>query len=184
MCLICSAMKLDVIAPFEGKDALDRPRIAEIVGATSARPRYTMLVLDLITRLAGEKGRVGPWVQQGDELLTIREWLCDALTPMASRNPKRLALVGQVEEALRASGRLPDDREAAARMIEFEVRERVRASGLTGVSRAVTELVNAGLVSRHYQGYRVDHQNRGAQRHAVYSVPLAVRSALNTGHLF
>jgi hypothetical protein len=30
--------------------------------------------------------------------------------------------------------------------------------------------VNAGLLRRHYQGYRVDHRNRGGQRHAVYTL--------------
>jgi len=31
-------------------------------------------------------------------------------------------------------------------------------------------MVAAGLLRRHYQGYRVDHHNRGAQRQAVYTL--------------
>jgi hypothetical protein len=42
----------------------------------------------------------------------------------------------------------------------------------------VSELVRAGLVRRHYQGYRVDHVNRGAQRNAVYTIVPEVRRAL------
>lgn len=172
-------MKHDVISPAGAEQPLDMPRILERVAAVSDRPRYTMLVLDLIVRLAGEKGRAGPWIQDGEALVSIREWLCSALAPMAARNPKRAALVRQVRAALIAEGRLPEDPDEAAAAIDAEVRDRVRVSGLTGVSRAVSELVNAGLITRHYQGYRVDHENRGAQRHAVYSVPASVRAALN-----
>ena len=184
MCLVCSIMKHDVLTPDDADEAFDMPRILERVAAASARPRYTMLVLDLIARIAGEQGRAGPWVQEGQAFVPVREWLCDALAPMAARNPKRIALIEQVKKQLAETGCLPRDREKAEQIIDFEVRERVRASGLTGVSRAVTELVNAGLISRHYQGYRVDHENRGAQRHAVYTVPPAVRAALNNGLLF
>jgi hypothetical protein len=34
------------------------------------------------------------------------------------------------------------------------------------------------LVHRHYQGYHVDHENRGAQREAVYTLLPGVRAAL------
>jgi hypothetical protein len=171
-------MQPEAITAAGADRALDMPRILERVAAVSARPRYTMLVLDLIARLAGEKGKAGPWIRDGEALVPVREWLCDALAPMAARNPRRIALAGQVRAALAAVGRLPDDPAKAAEMVDFEVRERVRASGMTAVSRAVTELVNAGLVARYYQGYRVDHENRGGQRHAVYTVPPAVRAAL------
>ena len=77
-------------------------------------------------------------------------------------------------------GELPDDA-AAERVIDDAVRDRVRRSGRTHVSRAVSELVRAGLVRRHYQGYRVDHYNRGAQRTAVYTLPPETRAALAGG---
>jgi len=171
-------MKHTVITSPDTGAALDVPAILERVASVSARPRYTMLVLEMIARLARDKGKDDPWIQDGDCLVTVLEWLCDALSPMAARNPKRLALAEQVRTALVAEGRLPADPDEAAQMIDLEVRERVRSSGLTGVSRAVTELVNAGLITRHYQGYRVAHENRGAQRHAVYTVPQSVRTAL------
>jgi hypothetical protein len=173
-------MKHEALTPPGHEDPLDLPGIMERVAAVSARPRYTMLVLGLINRAAGAKGRAGPWIREGEALTPVREWLCDAITPMAARNHKRVALVAQVRGALEAASLLPADPQAAERLIEREVRERVRVSGLTGVSRAVTELVRAGLVTRHYQGYRVDHENRGAQRQAVYTVPPAVRAALGT----
>jgi hypothetical protein len=160
---------------------LDMPSILERVATSSARPRYTMLVLNLIARIAEERGRAGPWIRDGEALVPVREWLCNALAPMAARSPKRVAMVAQVHRDLAAAGTLPPDTKAAARMVDDEVRERVRISGMTSVSRAVTELVNAGLITRHYQGYRVDHENRGAQRHVVYTVPSAVRIALRGG---
>ena len=178
MCLVCSTMKHDVITLAETEDVLDVPRILERVATVSTRPRYTMLVLELIAKLAREKGRAGPWIHDGEVHVPVREWLCEALVPMASRHAKRLALVSEIRSALLDQGRLPKDPVEAAQTIDFEVRERVRASGLTSVSRAVTELVKAGLITRHYQGYRVDHENRGAQRHAVYTVPPSVRAAL------
>ncbi len=46
----------------------------------------------------------------------------------------------------------------------------MRNSGRCNVSRAVSDLVRANLLRRHYQGYCVDHANRGAQREAVYTI--------------
>jgi len=62
--------------------------------------------------------------------------------------------------------------------IDDKVRARVRAAGKANLSRAVTELVKAGLLERHYEGYRVDHKNRGAQRHAVYTLAGSARTLL------
>jgi hypothetical protein len=172
-------MKHDVVLPACPPMDLDLPQVMAMVTAVSTRPRYTMLVLNLINKAAGTKGRAGPWIEDGGALIPVREWLCDAITPLAARNHKRLALVEKVRAALSAGGMLPADKVAAERLIADDVRERVRASGMTGISRAVTELVQAGLITRHYQGYRVDHENRGAQRHAVYTVPPPVRAALS-----
>lgn len=62
-------------------------------------------------------------------------------------------------------------------MVDQHVRERVRQSGRCNVSRAVSDLVRAGLLQRHCQGYYVDHHNRGAQREAVYTLlPEAMRA--------
>jgi len=61
---------------------------------------------------------------------------------------------------------------------EEEIEARILRSGRTNVSRAESDLVRAGLLHRHYQGYRVDHPNRGAQREAVYTIAPDVRRAL------
>lgn len=82
------------------------------------------------------------------------------------------------EHSLGRMNALPREPEAAARLIEEEVRSRVRRSGRCNVSRAVSDLVRAGLLRRHYQGFRVDHPNRGAQREAVYTITAAAAGAL------
>lgn len=157
---------------------LDMPALLELLAEASARPRYAFMVLNLIANASAENGRAGPWIRDGNSEVTVREWLCDALNPMGRRDPRRLRLAQKVRTELEETGRLPVDEAAADRLIDYEVRERTRASGKTNVSRAVSELVRAGLLQRHYQGYAIDHQNRGAQRHAVYTVAPRALSAL------
>ena len=124
------------------------------------------MLLTLIAQVARADGRAGPIVVSGGRHVLLRDWLCDALTPMGRRGPRRLALTARIrEEMARKDGASPDD---AA--IEEEVLRRVRAAGKCNLSRAVSELVQAGLLRRHYQGHRVDHHNRGAQRQAVYTL--------------
>ncbi|WP_443024444.1 hypothetical protein [Sphingomonas sp. Ant H11] len=96
---------------------------------------------------------------------------------MAKRDARRLIIVEEVKASLAAQDALPEDPGEAAKAIDNEVRERVRRSGRCNVSRAVSDLVRAGLVRRHYQGYRVDHHNRGAQREAVYTITEAAARA-------
>jgi hypothetical protein len=157
---------------------LDMPGILELIAETSTRPRYAFMVLNLIATAAGAKGRAGPWVREAGAELTLREWLCDALVPMGQRNPRRIRLAESIREELEREHRLPPDGAEARRLIEDEVRERMRSSGKTNVSRAVSDLVRAGLLRRHYQGYAVDHHNRGGQRHAVYIVAPRAMNAL------
>lgn len=161
-------------------EPLDLPGLLEMLASASTRPRYAFMVLNLIADAAGENGRTGPWVRVGEAEVPVREWLCDALTPMGQRDPRRMRLTERVRADLGDAGRLPQDEAAAARLIDDEVRERVRASGKTNVSRAVSDLVRAGLLLRHYQGYAVDHHNRGGQRHAVYTVSPQARAALSS----
>lgn len=164
------------IAAHSGK--LDLPAILDRLARGSERPKHAFLVLGLIARASDAGGRAGPWIRAEGRVLPIRQWLCDALAPMAGRDPKRIARTEAVRAELAAAGALPGDPAEAARAVEAEVLARVRRTGLTHVSRAVSDLVRAGLLTRHYQGWRVDHHNRGAGRHAVYTVPLPVRAAL------
>ncbi len=90
--------------------------------------------------------------------------------PIAHNNSRRAAVIDRVRSDLLAHGSMPADADQAETLVRETVEERLRRSALTNVSRAVSELVRAGLVRRHYQGYRVDHHNRGAQRQAVYIV--------------
>jgi hypothetical protein len=136
----------------------------------STRPRYAFMLLTLIAEVARPDGSAGPLVAKDGGLQPLRDWLCDALTPMGGRDPRRLALAARVRAELAGQERLPTDQDAAGLVVEEEVKLRVRASGKTNLSRAVSEMVAAGLLRRHYQGYRVDHHNRGAQRQAVYTL--------------
>lgn len=157
---------------------MDLPAVLEKLAQVSARPRYTFMVLNLIARAAGASDSAGPYVREGGQAIPVRDWLSDALMPMAQRDARRRAVVEQVRAELVARGALPDDAALAEQAIATELRERLRHSGRTNVSRAVSDLVRAGLIRRHYQGYCVDHENRGAQREAVYTIIPAVKRAL------
>ncbi|MFN4136565.1 MAG: hypothetical protein ACK4G2_13015 [Novosphingobium sp.] len=143
-------------------------RLLDCLSQASSRPRYAFMVLSLIAEVADAQGEAGPFVRRGGQQFTLRDWLCDSLAPMGGRDPRRIALAERVRSDLILEGRMPADPARAAALIEQEVRERVRASGKTNLSRAVSELVGAGLLRRYYKGYAIDHANRGGQRHAVY----------------
>lgn len=144
--------------------------VPERLAQVSSRPRYAFMLLNLIAQAAGPDGSAGPWIRRDNETLSLRDWLCDALTPMAQRGPRSAALAERVQSDLVRNGLLPSDPEKRRGVIAEEMRARVRIAGKSNLSRAVSELVSAGLLHRHYQGYRVDHRNRGAQRHAVYTL--------------
>jgi hypothetical protein len=168
-------------AGVEPERPLDLPAILERLTEVCERPRYSFMVLNLIAQASAQDGAAGPYVRDGERFVPVRDWLCDALTPVARRDPRRLGIAGKVRKELEQNGALPTDTMAAERLIEGEVHRRIRLSGRTNVSRAVSELVRAGFVRRHYQGYRVDHHNRGAQRQAVYTVTEEARRALSPG---
>ena len=65
-------------------------------------------------------------------------------------------------------------------MIETEIEDAVLVTGKSNVSRAVSDLVRAGLVRRHYAGRVTDHVQRGGGRHAVYKVEPEVLAAIRT----
>lgn len=155
------------------------PDIVRVIAEHSARPRYTFMVLDLIARIARPNGEAGPLVRDGQALVPIREWLAATIALSSTRNHQRRDTAAKVRASLAAAGELPADPAEAERIVDAQVSERIRDTGMTAISRAVSELVRAGLIQRHYQGYLVDHENRGAQRHAVYTVTPAVRAGLH-----
>lgn len=157
---------------------LGLPDIIERIADVSHRPRYAFMVLNLIAKASRANGSAGPYVIENGRRILLRDWLCDSLIPIAKRDARRLSIVSEVTATLEARNVLPADEGEAARMVDAEVRERVRRSGRCNVSRAVSDLVRAGLVRRHYQGFRVDHHNRGAQREAVYTLTEIASMAL------
>ncbi|MET3725940.1 hypothetical protein [Sphingomonas trueperi] len=169
----------DTPSPEHTAEAMTLPAVIERIAEVSLRPRYAFMVLQLIARAAAPSAlSAGPYVGVGDRRIPLRDWLCDALLPMANRDARRLAQIDDVRIELERAGTLPTDAAEAARCLDEEVRERVRRSGRCNVSRAVSDLVRAGLVRRHYKGYRVDHINRGAQREVVYTILPAAAQAL------
>ena len=152
------------------RQASDMSSLLDALANASSRPRYAFMVLNLIAEVARPDGSAGPFIKRQGASISLRDWLSDALTPMGGRDPNRLALAARVRSELERDGRLPADEMAIRTMIDAEVLERVRTSAKTNLSRAVSELVGAGLLRRHYQGYCFDHQNRGAQRHVVYTL--------------
>jgi hypothetical protein len=163
---------------FRDSSPLDLPAVLERLAGISKRPRYTFMVLNLIARAAGSSGSAGPYIREGDREIPLRDWLSGALMPMANRDARRRAVIEQVRDELIRKGALPADPQLAEQCVTREVRSRLLESGRTNVSRAVSDLVRAGLLRRHYQGYAVNHENRGAQREAVYTIMPAARSAL------
>lgn len=140
------------------------------VAQASSRPRYAFMVLSLIAEIARADGSAGPFVGHAQQRCLLRDWLCEALTPVAAKDPRRALLAEKVRSELAARSDWPVDPKQAEVRINQVVRERALSSNKTNLSRAVSELVKAGLLRRHYQGYRVDHANRGGQRHAVYTL--------------
>ncbi|RUN75455.1 hypothetical protein EJC47_16410 [Sphingomonas sp. TF3] len=153
------------------------PDLVERVSQVSKRPRYVLLILNLIAKAAGENGSLGPYVQSEADHVPVRDWLCQALAPLANRDCRRAAMIAAVRSELMAKATSENAGDMAQQQAE-EIEARILRSGRTNVSRAVSDLVRAGLLQRHYQGYRVDHPNRGAQREAVYTIALDVRRAL------
>ncbi|MBC2667910.1 hypothetical protein ACFOON_00640 [Novosphingobium piscinae] len=150
--------------------------ILSSLAAQSRRPRYAFMVLNLISEVADARGQAGPFVERGEAPVPIRDWLCEQLMPLSSRDDRRRRLRDSVAAGL--AERKRGDGPVDEALVEAAVHERALAVGKTNVSRAVTDLVRAGLVRRHYAGWCRDHRNRGGGRHAVYTVAAEALSAL------
>src|SRR3546814_2532652 len=62
---------------------LDLTTILDRLAATSRRPRYAMMVLNLLSEAADHRGQAGPFVTRGGETLPVRLWLGETLARMA-----------------------------------------------------------------------------------------------------
>lgn len=154
------------------------PDLVERVSQVSKRPRYVLLVLNLIAKAAGDDGSLGPYVASGTGAVPVRDWLCQALAPLANRDCRRRAMIAAVQSQVRGRAGTAHSTDDLVQQQDDEIAARILRSGRTNVSRAVSDLVRAGLLQRHYQGYRTDHPNRGAQREVVYTIAQDIRLAL------
>ena len=139
------------------------------LAAASSRPRYAFLVLQLVAEAADTGGRAGPLVGRGLDRMLLRDWLCTQLFPMSEQVARRAGLRARVIASLQSQ--LTGDAGADAARIELAVEEQALAVGRANISRAISDLVRTGFVTRHYAGYATNHANRGGGRHAVYVVP-------------
>ena len=146
------------------------------LAAASSRPRYAFLVLQLVAEAADDAGRAGPYVGVGNSRMLLRDWLCTQLFPMSEQTLRRAGLRERVIASLQ--GQLTGDAAADAARIDLAVEEQALAVGRANISRAISDLVRSGFVTRHYAGYATNHENRGGGRHAVYVVPPGVLSSL------
>jgi hypothetical protein len=55
--------------------------LIERVSQVSKRPRYVLLILNVIAKAAGENGSLGRYVQSEAAQVPVRDWLCQALAP-------------------------------------------------------------------------------------------------------
>ncbi|WP_230461506.1 hypothetical protein [Sphingobium sp. CAP-1] len=93
--------------PLEPSVSCDIAAVLERLAQVSSRPRYAFMLLNLIAQVAGPDGSAGPWIKRDNELVSLRDWLCDALTPMAQRSTRNMALGERVHRDLVRSGVLP-----------------------------------------------------------------------------
>lgn len=142
--------------------------IYAVLAEVSSRPRYAFLVLQLVSEAADGRGQAGPFVARDGKPALLRDWLCTQLLPLSEQQGRRAALRARVSASLKDELTGDDARDAAR--IDQAVEEQVLAVGRANVSRAISDLARAGLVTRHYAGYATNHRNRGGGRHAVYVV--------------
>src|SRR3546814_12682671 len=70
-------------SPSSRRGAAALPDLVERISTVSKRPRYALLVLKLIAQEAGSHDSVGPYVGSGKGRVPVRDWLCQALAPLA-----------------------------------------------------------------------------------------------------
>lgn len=162
-----------------GSGAIGVGDIVTKLAQVSRRPRYTFMVLNLISEIAGPDGKAGPYVEARGQQIPLRDWLSDNLAPLAHDERRRADLRRRLMAEMK--NELPGNPKEAEKLVERALQQRIRSSGKTNISHAVSDLVKAGMVTRHYEGWVRNHVNRGAQRHAVYVVDGDVLAALRRG---
>src|SRR3546814_20539112 len=95
----------DLFVCDDDSTVLDLPAVLERLAGVSDRPRYTFMVLNLIAKAAGPSGRAGPYVKDAARRVPVRDWLSDAMGPLAQRDPKRRAPPAAVRAEKRRAGK-------------------------------------------------------------------------------
>ena len=139
-----------------------------VLARASRRPRYAFLVLQLVAEVADGRGQAGPRILVDGRPPLLREWLCTQLLPLSEQSVRRAALRARVAASL--GNRLTGDPGLDGARLGQAVEDQVQAVGRANVSRAISDLVRAGLMSRFYAGYATNHAHRGGGRHAVYVI--------------
>lgn len=140
--------------------------ILQTLAGTSQRPRFAFMLLGLMSELADQDGRVGPFV--GQPSVPVRDWLARTLVPLTAHHRRRQALLDRMRCKLGQT--LPPDPEQAQRILSARLEERAIVAVKSNISRAMTELEKAGFIDRYYAGYRTNHAHRGGRRTAVYTL--------------
>jgi len=145
--------------------ALSVGHIIDTLSASSKRPRYAFIVLNLLAEQAGAGNQAGPFIEEQGRALPLREWIGERMARMSGRDSRRRELEKRIRAEMR--DRLPDDLIEAQQMVDHAVAEHVRATGADNASRVVSELERCGFLKRRYDGYRTNHRNRGGLRNLV-----------------
>ncbi|QAY80408.1 hypothetical protein [Sphingosinicella sp. BN140058] len=158
------------------KSAMNVGQILDRLAEVSSRPRAAFMILTLLAEQASPSGKAGPFVEDEEERLPLREFIGKRLARISGRDTRRRALELRVRAELK--DRLPDDLLEAQEIVDRHVTERVRASGADNFSRVASELEKAGILTRHYEGYRTNHANKGGQRHLACVIDPEISAAL------
>jgi hypothetical protein len=105
------------------------PDLVDRIAAVTRRPRYALLVLELIAREAGPNGSLGPYVHSEEGRVPVRDWLCQKLAPLAKRDCRRRAMVEAARNDVMATARADSDPADLERACEARVQERIIRSG-------------------------------------------------------
>lgn len=160
--------------PESSERSTDLGSIFTALADISRRPRYAFMVLGLIAEAARSDGQAGPWVAgPGGVPQPLREWVASQLVSLAAHDRRRATLRRKVEERL-------GPRASDEALVMAALEEEALAAGKANVSRAVSDLVKAGFVRRHYAGRVKGHRNRGGGRYAVYIVTPQVLNAIRS----
>ncbi|WP_179044624.1 hypothetical protein [Sphingobium lactosutens] len=90
---------------------MDMPALVERIMTVSPRPRYTLIVLNLLAKGADPAGVAGPYIVDEGHRVPVLDWLGKAMIPMAQRHHRRQAIRRSLVDDLKARDAMPEDAE-------------------------------------------------------------------------